>query len=50
MKLISTIIYYRCELCGNVWYDNDDTKYVKCDLCGAKELRWAANERDTSNL
>lgn len=44
MKLITTRTYYVCECCGNIWEDEDDTLYVKCNACGAKELRNIANE------
>jgi exosome complex RNA-binding protein Csl4 len=30
---------YYCECCGNEWEDYDDTEYVKCNMCGAKEER-----------
>ena len=30
---------FYCECCGHLWIDNDDTPYVKCEQCGAKEER-----------
>ena len=37
--MICLIEKYYCECCGNEWEDNDITEYVKCEICGAKELR-----------
>lgn len=48
--MIHLILSYYCECCGNVWLDNDNTEYVKCDMCGAKELREDANGEYRSNI